>query len=195
MKQSIKNLIIPIATALILLGNPAHSQNSGKPAKSTEPGGEAGYTTGIGLRCGLEGGFSFKHFIKEGRALEGLLSRGWRYGGFRVTALYEMHYALPGVKGMDWFLGIGAHAGFFGGAYYGYYGYTGTGYYDSNGVWHSTGYRNYYLSLGVDVIAGVEYQFEDFPFTVGFDVKPQFDLFGRARRYGDVAFTFRYILN
>jgi len=194
MKKSKLRSLVLIFSVVIACTSPILAQTTAKSAKSTEPGGEAGYLTGLGLRGGIEGGFTFKHFIKEQRAVEAILSRGWSYGGIRLTALYEMHNPLPGVPGMDWFLGAGAHVGYFGGAYYGYYGYTGTGYYDSNGVWHATGYRNYYLSLGIDVIAGVEYQFEDFPFTLGFDVKPQFDVFGRGRHYGDIAFTLRYIL-
>lgn len=40
------------------------------------------YKTGIGLRGGWIGGLTVKHFIKEGKALEGIFSSGWGYRGY-----------------------------------------------------------------------------------------------------------------
>lgn len=160
---------------------------------SSAPGGQSGYKTGIGVRLGYESGFTVKHFIKEKRALEGILSRGWGYGGGRITGLYEIHKSFPGVSGLDWFFGFGAHIGFFDGRYYGYYGNYNGGYYDKHGKWHPTGYRNYYPSLGIDGVLGLEYQITEIPITLGIDIKPWIDFYGRGDHFGDGALTIRYI--
>ena len=152
------------------------------------------YKTGIGLRAGFESGLTLKHFIKTNNALEGILSRGWGYGGFRITGLYEFQKSFPDAQGLNWFVGIGAHIGAYNGNYYGYYGYSGTGYYDKHGKWHSTGYRNSYTSAGLDLIIGIEYQFANAPFTIGLDLKPYFDLYGPSSHYVDGALSIRYIL-
>lgn len=152
------------------------------------------YKTGLGVRFGFESGLTLKHFIKSNRALEGILSSGWGYGGLRLTGLYEIQKPFPDVQGLNWFVGIGAHIGAYNGRYYGYYGYNGTGYYDKHGKWQPTGYRNNYTSVGIDFIAGLEYQFAEFPFTIGLDVKPYFDLLGPSEHYLDGALTIRYIL-
>lgn len=157
-------------------------------------GGQPGYKTGIGLRLGWEGGVSFKHFIKEKHALEALLSTGWGYGGFRFTALYEVHKPFPDVDGLDWFFGGGIHAGVYSGRYFGYYGYAGSGYYDNQGRWHPAGYRSRYPVVGIDGILGLEYQIEDIPLTIGLDIKPYLNFVGWGSRYADGALTVRYIL-
>ncbi|MBI4929114.1 MAG: hypothetical protein HY841_00005 [Bacteroidetes bacterium] len=161
---------------------------------SSSEGGQSGYQTGIGLRGGFEGGITIKHFIKSNKAIEGIVSRGWGYGGIRITGLYEIHKPFPEVKGLDWFYGLGAHVGFYNGSYYGYYGYAGGGYYDKKGKWHATGYRDNYTVAGIDGILGLEYQFEEIPFTIGIDLKPSFDFIGRANHFGDGAFSIRYTI-
>ncbi len=165
------------------------AQTDTKTKAATTDGGQAGYTSGIGVRFGVEGGISFKHFIKDDRAIEAILSTGFGYGGFRLTGLYEVHKPFPGVEGLDWFFGGGAHIGMYSGRYYNYY---GSGYWDNNGNWRP--YRSNYMTLGIDGIIGLEYQFEDLPFTAALDFKPFFDFVGRGSRYGDGALTIRYIL-
>lgn len=152
------------------------------------------YKTGLGLRGGFESGLTLKHFFASSKAIEAILSRGWGYGGLRLTGLFEYQKPFPDVQGLNWFVGIGAHIGSYNGGYYGYYGYYGTGYYDKHGNWHPTGYRNNYTTIGLDLIAGLEYQFATAPFTIGLDLKPYFDFVGNGNRYVDAAFSIRYIL-
>lgn len=156
-------------------------------------GGGSGYKTGIGLRGGLESGITLKHFIKDGTAIEGIFSRGWGYRGMRITGLLEIQKPINSVEGLNWFFGLGAHIGFYNGAYYGYYGHVGGGYYDKHGNWHPNGYRSSYTTFGIDGILGLEYQFADFPFTIGLDIKPFFDFVGRGDHYADGAFSIRYV--
>lgn len=174
---------------MILINAALIAQN----ASSGNSGGEQGYQAGIGLRAGYEGGFTAKYFIKEKRALEGILSRGWGYSGGRITGLYEIHKPFFDAEGLDWFFGFGAHFGFFDGRYYGYYGYYNGGYYDKHGNWHPTGYRNYYPSIGIDGILGLEYQVTEIPITIGVDIKPWIDFYGRGSHFGDGALSIRYV--
>lgn len=157
-------------------------------------GSEFSYKTAIGIRAGGQSGITIKHFVKSKHAIEGIISTGWFYRSFRFTGLYEFHKSFSEIKGLDWFAGIGGHIGSYPGKYYGYYGYHDGGYYDKHGNWHPTGYRANYLALGIDVILGLEYEFEEIPFTIGIDVKPFVDLFGGAGGFLDGALSFRYIL-
>lgn len=130
-------------------------------------GGQAGYKTGIGLRGGFGGGITLKHFIKSNRALEGIVSTAWRYGGIRITGLYEIHKPFPAVEGLDWFYGMGAHLGVYDGGY---------------------------AALGIDAILGLEYQITEIPFTIGVDIKPFFDFIGIRGNFIDAAFCVRYTI-
>ncbi len=153
----------------------------------------AGYKASVGLRGGSESGITIKYFIKSDVALEGILSTNWGYGSKKITGLYEIHKPFPDAAGLDWFYGVGAHIGLYSGSYYGYYGYSGDGYYDNKGKWHSTGYKSNYTSIGIDGIIGLEYQFEEIPFTISLDAKPYIDIIGNSSRYMDYAFSLRYV--
>jgi len=155
--------------------------------------GMSGYSTGIGLRGGWEGGLTIKHFIRDDRAVEGILSRGWGWGGYRVTGLYEIHKPLLTVEGLDWFYGVGGHVGSYNGAYYGYTCYYG-GYYDKHGKWHPGDCRARYVTAGVDGILGLEYQFGELPFSIALDIKPYIDILGWGDHFGDGALSLRYTI-
>lgn len=146
------------------------------------------YKTGIGLRGGWIGGLTVKHFIKEGRALEGIFSSGWGWRGYQITGLYEIHKAAftnDGIEGFFWFYGAGAH--FAGG-----YKYT---------KWHPDGSKGYYdtynySAFGIDGIFGLEYKIEEIPVTLGLDIKPfiEFSNYrGYPFRFWDGAFSIRYV--
>lgn len=167
----------------------ANAQNN---KNQSSGGGQAGYKTGIGLRGGWEGGLTVKHFMGDKKAIEGILSRGWGWGGYRITGLYEIHKSFPGADGLDWFYGAGAHIGSYNEKYYGYKCYNG-GYYDNKGNWHPGGCRRY-LTLGIDGILGLEYQFTEIPFTLGVDIKPYIDLVGWNDHFADGAFSLRYTI-
>jgi hypothetical protein len=149
------------------------------------------YKTGIGLRGGWTSGLTAKHFISDGRAIEGIFSSGWGWRGFQITGLYEFHkaaFAKDDVKGLFWFYGGGLH---FGGGY-------------SYERWHQTGpvywngyyERGHYSTFGIDGIFGLEYRIPDIPVTVAVDVKPfiEFSNYsGYPFRFWDGAFTIRYV--
>jgi len=137
------------------------------------------YNTSAGIRLGLFNGLTVKHFIEPDRALEGLLS--WRWDGFVVTGLYEFQKPLniEGVSNLDWYIGGGAHIGFWGANNY-YYG-------PADRV-------NSYTVGGLDFILGMEYTFDEVPITLSLDWKPAFNIFGDSHWWGDGgAFSVRYV--
>lgn len=142
------------------------------------------YGTALGLRFGPRYGLTAKHFFKAPWAVEGILStRGWNngrngrgLGGFNLAVLAEWHGALPNAKGFAWYAGLGGHIG----SWYG------------RGVWGSNYDDRYYTVIGVDAIFGLEYTFPSAPFNISIDWKPEFDLNGYSRFWGDgIALSFR----
>jgi hypothetical protein len=192
MKKFLKN------SAMIALLITAVPVNALAQQKEKSAGGP--YKTGIGGRIGFEGGLTLKHFVSGTGAIEGIITTGWFYRGFRIIGLYEYQKSFgAGAEGLSWFAGGGFHLGFYDNAYYGYgYGYGNYygayGYYDKHGNWHPVGYRSSYTSIGIDFIAGLEFVFPKAPLSISLDVKPFFDLYGRGSRYLDGALSVRYTI-
>ena len=171
-------------------GNNNGSSSNNRSSNSSS-GASSDYNTGVGLRFGgWETGLTVKHFIKDGAAIEGIFSSGWHYRGTRITGLYEWQKSISGAQGLYWFVGVGAHVGFYNERYW-YKGDCKDGRYEYKGEWYNCdGTR---AVIGVDGIIGLEYKFQEIPFTIGLDLKPSIDLFGWGRHYGDGAFTVRYV--
>lgn len=169
--------------------NNKRSSNNNRSNSSSAGGSE--YNTGIGLRFGgWETGLTVKHFVKDGAAIEGIISSGWMYRGTRITGLYEWQKSISGVQGLYWFVGVGAHVGFYNERYW-YNGDCKDGRYEYKGEWYNCdGTR---AVIGIDGIIGLEYKFQELPITIGLDLKPSIDVFGWGRHYGDGAFTVRYV--
>ena len=128
-------------------------------------GGNPGYTTGIGLRGGISSGLTVKHFIRENRAIEGILSFSY-YQGAWITGLYELHTPAFGTVGLNWYYGGGGHIGFMS---------------SSN-------------PIGLDGILGLEYRIQEIPFTIGADLRPIINLnYADHPLLLDVALSVRYI--
>lgn len=131
------------------------------------------YKTGVGARLGFFNGLTVKHFLQEGRAAEGILSTRWN--GFIITGLYEFQQQFPDVNNLEWFFGGGAHVGFW-----------QSGRYPDGGSTTAN-------VFGLDLILGVEYTFDEFPFSAGLDWKPAFNVVGDSSWWGDgVALSIRY---
>ena len=114
------------------------------------------YETAIGIKF-WPGAISIKHFIQDDRALEGLVNF-WD-NGFRLTGLYEIHGDIAGAEGLRWYVGPGAHIGWYNGTYY-------HGYYYNSGS----------LSIGVDGVLGLEYKFAGAPIAISADIQPYLEL-------------------
>ena len=133
------------------------------------------YNTGIGLRGGFFSGVTVKHFLDQKNALEGLLSTRW--GGFNVTALYEVHNQAFNAPGLNWYYGAGGHIGFW----------------DEKNASSNYDYDNYTI-IGIDAILGIEYNFAEVPLNIGLDWKPILNLVGHDGFGGDGgAISIRYI--
>lgn len=141
-----------LSVALVLLmAISASAQNS------------ADYRTAIGVKF-YPGAITLKHFISEKAALEGL---GYFYNnGFRVTGLYEFHFDIPDVNGLKWYVGPGAHLGFY-----------NTKYKNANGI------NDGGVAIGVDGVIGLDYKVPSAPINLSLDFQPSIE-FGDYNGYG-----------
>lgn len=132
------------------------------------------YKTGIGIRAGFSSGLTIKHFNKQKAAIEGILSTRWQ--GFDITGLYEVHNQAFNVDHLNWYIGGGAHIGFY------------------NGNYVSWGkYGTAYTVVGIDGILGIEYNFSEIPINIGIDWKPVINLVGYSGIWSEGALSIRYI--
>jgi len=147
-------------------------------------GNAQGYKTAIGIRGGIiTPGLTIKHFIKDDAALEGIVAT--RYRGFSFTLLYEKHKSNAfEYSQLAWYYGAGGHVASYDQYYYGYY---------KNGSYYRDGFHGNVLSLGINGIVGLEYHFEEIPFTHSLDAMPYFDFVFRGRSFLDLGLSFRYV--
>ena len=104
------------------------------------------YNTGIGARVGFFNGVTVKHFISPNNALEGIVN--FRWGGAIITGLYEWQQPIASAPGLDYYLGVGAHVGFF----------------DKDDYkWDDASST----VVGADLVVGLEYTFPTAPFSIG----------------------------
>ena len=119
---------------------------SGLKAQMNE---SSSYTTAVGLKF-APGAITVKHFINDGAAIEGI---GYFWNeGFRITGLYEFHHDISGAPGLKWYIGPGAHVGFYNSNYYG----GGT-------------------SIGIDGVLGLDYKFRGAPINLSLDWQPSYE--------------------
>jgi hypothetical protein len=143
MKKYFILLLIGMATMVV-----AQAQRKGSKASSP------GYTTALGIKF-YPGAISLKHFVSEKNALEGL-GYFWERGG-RITGLYEIHGDINGAPGLKWYVGPGAHIGFYNAWYYNNKNYKGGAYF------------------GVDGVLGLDYKIKNAPLNLSIDWQPSFE--------------------
>ncbi len=113
------------------------------------------YTTALGVKF-YPGAITVKHFIRDNVALEGL-GYFWDRGA-RITGLYEIHGNINDVAGLKWYIGPGAHLGFYNTKY-------GGG-----------------SSIGVDGVLGLDYKISGAPIVLSLDWQPSFEF---GNNYGN----------
>jgi len=96
-----RKIIVTSLALLIFYSSQAQS-------KSTN---SSSYQTALGVKVWDGGGISLKHFINGNNALE-VIGYFWRQG-VRITGLYEIHGPISGAAGLQWYIGPGAHIGFY----------------------------------------------------------------------------------
>ncbi|BAV08233.1 hypothetical protein FLA_4266 [Filimonas lacunae] len=116
------------------------------------------YQTAIGVKV-YPGALSFKTFTNDNTAIEGL-AYFWS-NGFRATGLYEIHGDIEGAEGLKWYVGPGAHLGFY------------------NNNWKDK-YpdRSSGIALGIDGVLGLDYKISGAPINISLDWQPSLNLIG-----------------
>jgi len=137
------------------------------------------YKTSFGIKS-LPGGLSYKHFIKEDHALEGLFY--FDRQNTRVTGLYEFHYPIYNVlEGLKWYIGGGAHIS------------KWTNIYKSR---NPTRTNNNQLGIGLDGVIGVDYKVDALPINISFDWQPSLNILGytyyEGLTWGGVAIRYTF---
>jgi hypothetical protein len=116
------------------------------------------YKTAVGLKY-YPGAITVKSFIKNNVALEGLASF-WNYGT-RATGLYEIYGDINGIDGLKWYVGPGAHIGFW------------------NDSWKNKyPTRDGGVMAGIDGVLGLDYKINNAPIDVSFDWQPSVNFIG-----------------
>ncbi len=141
-----KKLLVVVASLFII--NAASAQSKSYNSSS--------YTNALGVKVWDGGGITFKHFFSENNAGELI---GYFYGhGVRITGLYEIHGAINGAQGLRWYIGPGAHIGFYNTKY-------------GDGAF-----------AGIDGVLGLDYKFSGAPINMSLDWQPSFE-FGDGRGF------------
>ncbi len=116
------------------------------------------YTTALGVKVWDGGGITLKHFFNDRNAGE-LIGYFWR-DGVRFTGLYEIHGDVSGAQGLKWYIGPGAHIGFYNSKY-------------GDGAFG-----------GIDGVLGLDYKFSGAPINLSVDWQPSFEFGDNRGFYG-----------
>jgi hypothetical protein len=141
-----KALLVAIIILSITIGTQAQS----KSANSSS------YTTALGVKVWDGAGISLKHFFNSQNAGE-LIGYFWR-DGIRFTGLFEIHGDINGATGLKWYIGPGAHVGFYNSEF-------------GDGAF-----------VGIDGVLGLDYKFSGAPINISLDWQPSFE-FGHNRGF------------
>lgn len=148
-----KKLIIITVLLMLLSAENISAQSMGRT-----------YETALGLKFAGAGGVTLKHFLNKKAALEGI-AYFWRYGG-NITGLYEFHGDINGAPGLKWYVGPGAHIGFWNTKWKDRYGYNYNGSY-----------------VGLDGVLGLDYKFNGAPINMSLDWQPSINFGDGPDRY------------
>jgi hypothetical protein len=133
-----------LAMSMFLVISSAQAQNNAPVARLPRPT----YKTAVGVKF-APSALTFKTFVgRRNRAIELLADFD---DGFRLTALYELHGDLTATGNLKWYIGAGAHGG----------------YYDKGDV---DG-----IKFGVDAVGGLDYKFSHLPLNISLDWQPSFE--------------------
>lgn len=155
---------ILFAAAFILMSYLASAQANG-----------SSYRSALGVKF-YPGGITFKHFTESNKALEGI-AYFWNYG-FRFTGLYEIHGDFNGEPGLKWYIGPGAHIGFWNDEWKNRYPSRASG-----------------VAIGIDGVLGLDYKIKGAPIDLSVDWQPSFNFVGYSYfESGWGGFAIRYTL-
>ncbi|MBK9257053.1 MAG: hypothetical protein IPM42_16355 [Saprospiraceae bacterium] len=107
------------------------------------------YKTAVGVKF-YPTGVTVKSFMGSNLAFEAI-GYFWERGT-RITGLFEYHYNLSSSGNLKWYIGPGAHVGFYKPAFY------------DGGT-----------SVGLDGVLGLDYKFPGIPINISLDWQPSFE--------------------
>ena len=141
------------------------------------------FRNAAGIRAGYTGGIEYRIYTDDINSYKFLL--GWRNHGALIHALKEWHMTdlFTFTDQLTFVYGAGVHMG---------YERWDQQYFSYNTSYYNT--RTAFIA-GIDGLAGLEYLFREVPVSLGLEVKPYFDLFGREffdLQLFDFAFTVKY---
>lgn len=135
------------------------------------------YKTALGLRAVPGAGFTVKHNLNSKSSIEGILGTRWR--GIHLTGLYQVNYPVFKEPGFRFYMGAGAHVGFWNGRY--------NPWWDDNKESHGV--------FGIDGQIGLEYTFDKIPLNLSIDWIPGINLIGTSNFWGDeIGLSVRYTI-
>lgn len=108
------------------------------------------YKTALGVKVWDGAGISFKTFVSPTNALE-VIGYFYKYGT-RITGLYEIHGNISGAPGLKWYVGPGAHLGFY----------------------KNKPFENQTVA-GIDGVLGLDYKVNKAPLNLSIDWQPSFE--------------------
>jgi hypothetical protein len=146
--------------------------------------------TAIGLRGGGVSGFSIKMVDYDLKAFELIL--GYQRGGARLLGMIQKFEPIREDRIANLYIisGVGAHSG--------YITYNEESSRLVDGVMYYSFRKKYAPIVGIDLMIGVEYQFESVPFNISLDYKPYMEFFGEKTfrfDFWDIGFSLRYRIN
>jgi len=142
-----------------------------------------GFNKSVGLRAGLTSGFEYRYYFDDANSFKILLGTN---NGLRLHAFKEVHrYDLfVFTDQLNLFYGAGIHGGYESWDEY---------YVNNNFRWQEN--RTAFV-MGIDALGGLEYMFYEVPLSLGVELKPYIDIFGRHMFHlepFDFAFTVKYL--
>ncbi len=129
------------------------------------------YKTALGVKVWDGGGISFKTFLAPNKAVE-VIGYFYRYGT-RITGLYEIHGNIEGAPGLKWYVGPGAHIGFY----------------------NDKGSNGDKTIAGIDGVLGLDYKINKAPLNLSVDWQPSFEFAdgrGFAGSWGGVGIRYTF---
>ncbi len=159
-----------IALFVILIGvGITHRQAVAQESSTT-------YERGIGGRFGVANGITYKHFLNESHAIDGIVNfqgnRSFRL--FKLLGLYEIHQPINfiDVEGMRWYYGFGGGLGS--------YRYKAT---DEGG-----------MAWSFDGVVGIDYKIPTAPINLSLDWKPTMELTPETGvRFDGIGLSIRFV--
>ncbi len=134
------------------------------------------YDRAVGGRFGVANGITYKHFLNDSHAIDGIINfQGNRnFTIFKLLGLYEIHQPINviDVVGMQWYYGFGGGLGT--------YRYKDT---DESGI-----------AWSFDGVVGIDYKIPEAPINLSLDWKPTMELTPESGvRFDGIGLSIRFV--